>query len=160
MVAQHRAQPAALNGKSVGEMISEERAYLMAVNMTASARAADREHRQQMAALITVAAQRGTSTAGFFNLTLSVRNRAAKAIRSLDIGIEVHDASGKRLGLAEFETNRVIAPHAEVRFNYALPYSRFGGDANDVRKHQGPLTLPLDVKSITYTNGSSAGRGD
>ena len=48
-----------------------------------------------------------------------------------------------------------------LSFSYRLPYRKFGGDGRAVRAMQGkPLTIPLDVKSITYADGSTAGSGD
>ncbi|HET9392796.1 MAG TPA: hypothetical protein VFO29_04625 [Candidatus Rubrimentiphilum sp.] len=161
MVSQHRGKPAALNGKTVGEMINEERAYVMAVRMTAAARAADAKHRREMDALIMLSATPGQSDEGTLALNLNARNKSAKAIRSIDVGIEVHDAAGKRLGLAEFVLHRTMQPHAAIAFGYRLPYQKFGGDGRDVRAMRGKqLTIPLDVKSITYADGSTAGEGD
>lgn len=161
MVSQHRGKPSALNGKTVGEMITEEHAYVMAVRMTAAARAADAKHRREMSALILITAAPGKSDDRSLALNLSVRNKSSKAIRSLDIGIEVHDNAGARLGLAEFDVDRLVPAHAGIIFSYRLPYQKFGGDGRSVRAMRGKqLTIPLDVKTITYADGSSAGGGD
>lgn len=161
MVSQHRGKPAALNGKTVSEMITEERAYVMAVRMTAAARAADAKHRREMDALILLSATPGQSDEWTLALKLNARNKSSKAIRSLDIGIEVHDAAGKRLGLAEFELHRTLPAHTAIAFGYRLPYQKFGGDGRTVRATRGKhVTIPLDVKSITFADGTTAGEGD
>jgi len=161
MVSQHRGRPAALNGKTVGEMIAEEHAYVMAVRMADAARAADRTHRREMDALLFVRASPGKSDARGLALNLTVRNKSSKTIRSFDAGIEVHDSLGKRVGLAEFEVTRIIPGRAAANVSYRLPYQKFGGDGRAVQAMRGKkLTLPLDVKVITYADGSTAGDGD
>ena len=161
MVSQHRGKPATLNGKTVGEMIIEEHAYVMAVRMTAAARAADLEHRRQMDALILVRAAPGKSNDQSLGLNVTVRNKKSKAIRSFDAGVEVHDSAGVRIGLAEFEVDRAVPGHAAVSFSYRLPYQKFGGDGRAVRAMRGKqLTIPMDVKTITYADGSTSGSGD
>jgi hypothetical protein len=161
MLHQHAGNPAALQGKTVGEMIVEEHAYAMALRMTAQAYAADRAHRAQMNALITASAGVAQSGNAALTIALDVRNKTGRTITSLDCGIEVHDAAGTRLGVAEFEVSHAIGPRAPARIPVVMPYAKFGGDARAVRGARGKhLTIALDVKEIGYSAGGSAGAGD
>jgi ribosomal protein L21E len=160
MIRQHAAKPSALNGKTVGEMIVEEHAYAMALRMTIAARNADRAHRLQMDALLSASAEVAGSTSSTFSIALTLRNRTARTINRVDCGIEVRDA-GIRLGIAEFDVNKAVAPHARAHVTVALPYAKFGGDAGTMRNARGKhLRVLLDVKEIGYAGGATAGTGD
>jgi len=161
MVRQHSGKPAALNGKTVGEMIAEEHAYVMALRMSAAARAADRAHRLQMNALLSASASIAGMRDASVTIALALHNKTQRTIEFLDCGIEVRDARGTRLGLAEFEIHHKIAPHASVRIAVGLPYAKFGGDAVTVRNAPRKGTyIVLDVIELRYVGGSVAGAGD
>ena len=160
MVAQHAAKPAALNGKTVGEMIVEEHAYAMALRMSAAARNADRAHRLQMDALLAASAAVAGSTNTTFSIALSLRNKTARPVKTLDCGIEVRDG-GVRLGTAEFEVHQAVAPHARAHVTVVLPYAKFGGDASAVRNVRAErLHIVIDIKALGYSGGGTAGTGD
>jgi ribosomal protein L21E len=160
MIRQHAAKPSALNGKTVGEMIVEEHAYAMALRMTIAARNADRAHRLQMDALLSASAAVAGSTSSTFGITLALRNKTARTIKTLDCGVEVREA-GIRLGTAEFDVNQAVAPRAQAHIAVVLPYAKFGGDAGTIRNARGKhLHVLLDVKEIGYAGGGTAGAGD
>ena len=95
------------------------------------------------------------------SLFVHLQNKSAKTIESLDAGLEVHDSSGTRIGLAEITIARTIAPHASAAFWYPMRYVRFGEDTGTMRLAAGkPKTVRMDVTEIKYADDSDAGYDD
>jgi hypothetical protein len=114
-----------------------------------------------MARLISVTVSRTRDTDRTISLLLTLRNRSAKTIRSLDAGLEVHDTSGRRIGLTELRLSKPIPSHGTVTFWYSLRYLRFDEDAGTMRLAAGkPKTARVDVTEIKYADGTDAGYDD
>lgn len=161
MIDEHRDKPQALDGKTVHEIILEERAHRIGIKMAADERKSDAKHRAQMAGLIEVTIVRHRDEEHRIVFTLRVRNKSAKALTRFDSGLEVHDSAGARIGLAEFRTDRNIGPHQTVTFDQPVTYLRFGEDAGTMRMAQGKRkSIALGVKEIKYADGSDAGYDD
>lgn len=95
------------------------------------------------------------------SLFIRLQNRSSKAIKSLDAGLEIHDASGARVGMSEIHLSRAIRAHASSAFWYPMRYLRFGEDAGTMRMAAGkPKTVEMDVTEIKYADGSDAGYDD
>lgn len=95
------------------------------------------------------------------SLYTRLSNKSAKTIASLDAGITVYDASGRRIGLTEIHLPRTVPPRAGVAFWYPMRYLRFSEDAGTMRLAAGkPKHVEIDVTEIKYADGSDAGYDD
>ncbi|GAC1393811.1 MAG: hypothetical protein NVSMB31_13560 [Vulcanimicrobiaceae bacterium] len=161
MVEQHRAKPHDLDGKTVREIILQERTYEVGLRMGAQERADDKKHREAIAKLMAVTIQAHSEEEHRIVLKLRVVNKTAKAMTRFDSAIEVHDRNDKRIGIAEFVADRAVPPHQTVTFSQPISYLRFGEDAGMMRMFQRkPKTVELEVKEIKYRDGSDAGYDD
>lgn len=136
-------------------------AYAVGQRLAAQDRERTAEHRAQMARLIHAAIPKTHDAERTISLYLRLQNLGAKPIRSLDAGLEVHDASGKRIGLAEIDIDKTIPPHSTLAFWYPMRYVRFGEDAGTMRLAAGKRkTVHIDVTEIKYADGTDAGYDD
>ena len=136
-------------------------AYAVGQRLAAQDREQQAEHRAQMARLISSTVTKTRDADRTISLLVRLQNKSAKAIKSLDAGLEVHNASGKRIGLAEITIAREIAPHSNATFWYPMRYVRFGEDTGTMRLAAGkPKTVQMDVTEIKYADGSDAGYDD
>ena len=161
MIDQHRAKLSVLDGKTVRDIINQERAYEVGLLLGAQERANDLKHEKLIVGIMSLAVIGHRDEDHRIVLTLRVQNKTAKTMRRFDSGIEVHDTKGTRLGIAEFETQSTIAPHQTAAITIAIPYLRFGEDAGSMRLAAGKAkSIDLDVKEIKYTDGTDAGYDD
>jgi hypothetical protein len=136
-------------------------AYAVGQKLAAQDREQQAEHREEMARFIESTVTRTRDKDRTISLFVKLRNKSAKAIKSLDAGLEVHDASGTRIGLAEITVAQTIAPHASAAFWYPMRYVRFGEDTGTMRLAAGkPKTVRMEVTEIKYADGSDAGYDD
>jgi hypothetical protein len=136
-------------------------AYAVGQRLAAQDRAQEAEHRKEMAALIAVSVPQTRDADRTISLLVLLQNKSTKAVKSLDAGLEVHNRSGVRIGLAEITIARPIAPHATVSFWYPMRYVRFGEDTGTMRLAAGkPKTVQMEVTEIKYADGSDAGYDD
>ena len=95
------------------------------------------------------------------SLLVRLHNKSGKTIEALDAGLEVHDASGTRIGLAEISIAHPLAAHATAAFWYPMRYVRFGEDTGTMRLAAGkPKHVQMDVTEIKYADGTDAGYDD
>lgn len=154
-------RPATLAGKTIRQIINEQKTYELGLRLAAQAHAADAKHRLQIARIMDVGITSYRDRERALELTLRVRNKTPKTIRRFDTGIIVSDAAHTRIGLAEFAIDRTIPPHAMVEIVAPVAYVRFGEDAGRVVLAAGkPKTIELDVKEIKFTDGTDAGYDD
>lgn len=114
-----------------------------------------------MARLIDATVPRTRESDRSIVLLLRLRNKAPKAVKAIDAGVEVRDAHGKRIGLSEIHVARAVGAHGEAAFWYPMRYVRFSEDAGSMRLAQGkPKTVDLEVTEIRYADGSDAGYDD
>ncbi|MDP9111530.1 MAG: hypothetical protein M3M96_07860 [Candidatus Eremiobacteraeota bacterium] len=161
MVSQHHKTPQDLNGKTVREMILEEQAYHVGQRLAKQEQAGEAAHDRAIGKLMTLDVRSHHEQEHQITLTLRIENKTAKTIKSLDCGIEVHDRKGARVGMAEFDFDRSIAPHQTVTFDHAIKYVTFGPDAGTMRiAYLQPKTVAIDLKKVHFTDGSEAGYDD
>lgn len=161
MAREHRNRPTALNGKTVGEMIVEQHAYMMAVHMAAADRAAGIRHKAIMDRLVSVTATVRPGSDQSLPLALALRNKSGRRVAGFDLGIEIYDRARRLLGTAELQLERQVPAHETLRVLYPVPYARFGGDGNVVRNDRAQrLAVVVDVKRIAYSDGSTGEPGD
>lgn len=136
-------------------------AYAVGQRLAAQDREQRVEHREEMARLIDSTITKTRDEDRTISLFVRLQNKSAKPIESLDAGLEVHDAAGTRIGLAEISVARPIGPHASAAFWYPMRYVRFGEDTGTMRLAAGkPKTVQMDVTEIKYADGSDAGYDD
>ena len=161
MVAQHQKTPRDLQGKTVREMILEEHAYGVGLRLASQERANEAAHDRAIGELMTLDVRSHREAEHQITLTMSIANKTAKTIASLDCGIEVHDNKGVRIGMAEFDFDQTVKPHQSVTFDHAIRYLTFGPDAGSMRlAYLQPKTVSVDVKKIHYKDGSERGYDD
>jgi hypothetical protein len=154
-------RPTTLAGKTVRQVINEQKTYELGLRLAAQARAADARHRLAMARIVDIGVTSYRDRERALELMLRVRNKSSKTIRRLDAGIEVADASHTRIGLAEFSVSPSIPPHATAELSVPVAYLRFGEDAGLLVLAAGkPKTITLDVKEIKFADGTDAGYDD
>ena len=157
----HKAKPKTLYGKTVRDVINDQKTYDVGLAMAAQARRDDTKHRTEMAALLSVDVLAHRDEEHQIILTLRVHNKSRKVIRRLENGLAVTDPAGARVGLAEFVVERTIAPQAMVTFQTPLRYLKFGEDAGTMRLAQNkPKQIALEVKEVKFAGGTDAGYDD
>jgi len=141
---------------------NKAKAYAVGLRLAAQDRAADKAHRAEMGRLITAAVVQTREQDRTLSLLLRLHNKSAKAVRSIGAGLDVHNAAGKRLGLAEIDDAAVrIAPHGTVSVWEPVRYVRFGEDAGTMRLAAGkPKHIELQIIEVNYADGSDAGYDD
>lgn len=150
----HPAQPMLSAAKA-------REAYEVGQRLAAQDRARTAEHRAQIARLISAAAPSIREADRTISLYVRLQNLSAKRIRSVEAGLEVHDARGSRIGLTEIAIDKPIVAHGTVAFWYPLRYLRFGEDAGTMRLAAGkPKSVRVDVTEIKYADGTDAGYDD
>lgn len=156
------AEAAATPPPAVLSKANKAKAYAVGLQLAAQDRAAAKEHRAEMARLIDAVLVRTREQDRTLWLLLRLRNKSAKAVRSIGAGLEVHDPAGKRLGLAEIDDAAVhIGPHATVSVWEPVRYVRFGEDAGTMRLAAGkPKRIDLQIIELKYADGSDAGYDD
>lgn len=136
-------------------------AYAVGQRLAAQDRANTAEHRAEMARLIRADIPKTRDAGRTISLYVRLQNFSAKAISAIDAGLEVHDASGRRIGLAEIDLDKTIPPHKALAFWYPMRYLRFGEDAGTMRlAATQPKTAHMEVTEIKYSDGSDAGYDD
>jgi len=158
MVLQHRAKPQALDGKSVGEMINEERAYTVALQMVSQARQRESARRDAMARIVDVRVTNHRDEPLRTTLTFAVQNKTAKAIEGIELGMLVYDARGVRVGMGYPDLEHGVGPHGAQTFEIPVSYLKFGEDAGAMRLAAGkPKTISLQIKVVKYKDGTESG---
>ena len=157
----HEEKPQVLYGKTVRDVINDQKTYDVGLALAAQERRDDTKHRTEMAKLVSVTVLAHRDEDRQIILTLRVHNTSGKTIRRLENGLAVTDPSGARVGLAEFVAQRTIAPQATVTFDAPLRYLKFGEDAGTMRlaEHK-PKRIALEVKEVKFTDGTDAGYDD
>ena len=161
MVAQHRKSPQDLSGKTVREMILEEQAYRIGQHLAKQEQVNEAAHDRAIDKLMLLDVPAHKEQEHQIIVTMRVQNKSTKTIESLDCGIIVADRKGARIGMAEFDFDRKIAPHQTLTFDHAIRYVTFGPDAGSMRlAYQRPKTVEVDVKKIHFADGTEAGYDD
>lgn len=136
-------------------------AYAVGRRLVAQDRDREAAHRAQMARIIDATVSQTRDVDRTISLFIRLHNKAAKAIKSLDAGLEIHDASGARIGLSEIHVTHAVPARGSSAFWYPMRYLRFGEDAGTMRMAAGkPKRVRMDVTEIKYTDGSDAGYDD
>ncbi|HET9096987.1 MAG TPA: hypothetical protein VFN37_10020 [Candidatus Baltobacteraceae bacterium] len=136
-------------------------AYAVGQRLAAQDRADTARHRAEMSRLIAASVSQTRDAGRTISLYVHLHNRSAKAIRSVEAGLEVHDSTGKRIGLTEIGIRKPIAGHGTLAFWYPLRYVRFSEDAGTMRLAAGkPKTIQMNVTEIKYADGTDAGYDD
>jgi len=136
-------------------------AYTVGERLAAEDRAQQAEHREEMSRLIDARAIKTHDEDRTVSFFMQIRNKSTKAIASLDSGIFVYDAAGRRIGMSEFHLAKPIAPHAVIAFWYPMRYVRFSEDAGTMRLAAGkPKRTQLEVTEIKFADGTDAGYDD
>lgn len=160
-IADHETSPDAYDGKHITDIINLQKAHEVARRMQIEAEREDTKHRDMIARLIEAHIARTNEHDRSIDFLLHVKNLARKPIAHLELGLEVHDASGKRIGLAEMRTSAHVGAGTERDISIPMRYVRFGEDAGTMREAAGQAKqYDLLVKEITYTDGSDAGYDD
>lgn len=147
--------------KPILDPVKAQEAYAVGERLAAQDRANTTNHRAEMARLIQASVSRTREAGRTISLYVRLYNRSAKAIRSMEAGLEVHDAAGKRIGLTEIGIEKPIAAHGTLAFWYPLRYVRFSEDAGTMRLPAGkPKTVQMNVTEIKYADGTDAGYDD
>ena len=158
MVSQHRSKPQALDGKAVGEMINEERAYQMGLQMVVQSRQREDARRKAMGKLVDVKVISERDESLRTTLTFVVQNKTAKPIEGIETGMYVYNLKGARVGMGDLDIEHDIPPGATQRFPMRLSYLKFGEDAGSMRINAGkPKTINLKIKVVKYKDGTEAG---
>lgn len=136
-------------------------AYAVGQRLAAQDREEQHEHREEMARVISSTVTQIRDADRTISLFVHLQNKTAKTVNSLDAGLEVHSASGARIGLAEVTIRHRVAPHGSAMFWYPMRYVRFGEDTGTMRLAAGkPKRVRMDVTEIKYADGSDAGYDD
>jgi hypothetical protein len=136
-------------------------AYNIGQRLAAQDRAQAARHRAEMARLIQANILTARDAARTISLYLRLHNLSARPIRSVNAALEIHDAAGERIGLAEIDLDKTVPAHTSIAFWYPIRYVRFGEDAGTMRLAAGKSkTIHVDVTEIRYADGSDAGYDD
>lgn len=158
MVAQHVKRPVELQGKSVAEMVSEERAYQMGQDLVRQARRRDYNRLVAIKKLVDVEVVGRRDEDLRTTLHLRIRNKTARALEGVDTGILIYNPKGQRIGMTEIEAEHDVAPYGTVIFPVVLPYLKFGENAGVMRLAAGkPKRVDLLVKIVKFADGTEAG---
>jgi hypothetical protein len=152
------AHPERLTGKTVRTIINQELAYEVGLRLAAQDRASDAALRTKMARLVEATVVGYGERQRALILHMRVRNKSGKAITSFEAGMQVHDASGRRIGLLELRVTRSISAGGVARWDLPMTYARFGEDAPSMRRAVGQRkTIALNFTQIIYADGTEAG---
>lgn len=147
--------------KPILDPVKAQEAYAVGQRLAAQDRADTAMDRAKMARLIDANVTQTHDADRTISLYVHLHNRSAKAIRSMEAGVEVRDSAGKRVGLTEFGIDKPIAAHRTLTFWYPLRYVRFSEDAGTMRLAAGkPKTVQMNVTEIKYADGTDAGYDD
>ncbi len=158
----HRQIPNAYENKTVREVINLQISYEVALRLAAQARADDTMHKAEIAKLIASKITLASEGDRSLVLHMDLQNLTAKQVKNLEIGLEFDDAkTGTRIGQAEVQLRRNIAPHGRIAFDYPMRYIRFSDDAGPMMASKGKAKkLDAQVTEIKYTDGTDAGFDD
>lgn len=160
-VSDHESSPDAYTGKNVAQIVNLQKAHEVGVRLQMEAEREDRAHRAALARVIDATIAKAPERDRSIDYFVRVKNLTNKAIAHIEFGLEVHDASGKRIGLAEMRSNTRVNARSQRDLEIPMRYVRFGEDAGPMREAAGqPKTYELLVKEIKYTDGSDAGYDD
>lgn len=160
-LADHEANPDAYVGKNVTEVVNLQKAHEVALRLQMQAEREDNRHRDAIARLISVRIARAPERERSIDFFVHVSNLARKTIAHLEFGLEVHDAAGKRIALAEMRSDARVDGKTQRDVELPMRYVRFGEDAGPMREAAGQTKhYDIVVKEITYADGSDAGYDD
>jgi hypothetical protein len=96
------------------------------------------------------------------HLRFTVRNVGPKAIRRLEVGIEIATRDEHRLGLAEFDTDEPVAPHASRTIAVDVPFSRFAAEGTWrlIEATGTAKRVATRVKEVRFADGTDVGYDD
>jgi hypothetical protein len=158
MVAQHLKRPAELQGKTVAEMVSEERAYQMGQDLVRQARMRDYNRLVAIKKLVDVEVVARHDQEFRTTLRLRIHNKTARAIEGVDTGILIYNPAGQRIGMTEIEAEHDVDPHGTATFPVVLPYLKFGENAGVMRLAAGkPKRVDLLLKIVKFADGTESG---
>lgn len=160
-VSEHESTPDAYTGKTVTQIVNLQKAHEVGVRLQLEAEREDRAHRAALARVIDAEIVKAPERERSIEYVVRVKNLTRKTIAHIEFGLEVHDASGKRIGLAEMRSDAHVLARTQRDLEIPMRYVRFGEDAGPMREAAGqPKTYELLVKEIKYTDGSDAGYDD
>ena len=155
---------AACSAQPKPEVITAQNAALaqqVGVRLAAKEREETARHKAEISKLIRAELSNVKESDRTISLHVGTINYTAKTIKSLEIGLEVDDASGNALGRTELRTAQTIGPKSQTTVVFNRPYTAFGSGAGEVREALGkPKRYLLDVKEIKYADGTDAGYDD
>lgn len=158
------ASLAACSTQPKPQVITPQNAALaqqVGAQLAAKEREETARHRAEIAKLIRAELSSVKEADRTISLRVGTVNYTNKTITSLEIGLEVDDASGNALGRTELRSSQTIGPKSQTTIVFNRPYTAFGSGTAAVRESLGkPKRYLLDVKEIKYSDGSDAGYDD
>lgn len=158
------ASLAACSSQKQSQVITPQNASLakqIGAQLAAKEREETSRHRAEILKLVRAELSNVSETDRVLSLHVGAINYTTKTIKALEVGLEVHDASGAVIGRTELRSGKRIGPKSQQMLTFNIPYTQFGEGTGPVREALGkPKTYVLDVKEIKYTDGSDAGYDD
>ena len=158
-VAANRKRPEAYDGKTVRQIVNFEISYENGLAAVAAGEARAEANGERLRALLDARVTGSRDADRWISFDVTLRDKSAKAIRHVDLELEIDDATTKRrVGEIELNVDHAVHPHATVAFAVPVRYSSFGsatGTMLAAAHHR--KTFDVRPDHIVYADGSDVG---